>query len=256
MDLDKFELFDSHFHIIDSQFPLFENNGFLPEYFSMDSYFNRLSDYTLIGGAVVSGSFQGFDQSYLVSALQKLGSSYAGVTQLPADTPDNAIIDLDKKGIKAVRFNLFRGGSAGIESIQEFASRIFDLCGWHVELYLDSANIADLYSTILSLPSVSIDHLGLTNSGHNWLLKLMEKNVRVKATGFGRINFDARDCLKDMYSANPNSLMFATDLPSTRASKLYSDDDFHMIIDILGEDAASNVFSKNALKFYKKQNIC
>ena len=36
-----------------------------------------------MGGAVVSGSFQGFDQSYLLDALDQLGPSFVGVTQLP-----------------------------------------------------------------------------------------------------------------------------------------------------------------------------
>ena len=66
--------FDAHLHIIDPRFPLIENQGFLPEPFDCEAYQKRVDQFDVKGGAVVSGSFQGFDQSYLVSALEQLGA--------------------------------------------------------------------------------------------------------------------------------------------------------------------------------------
>ncbi|HCE77106.1 MAG TPA: 2-pyrone-4,6-dicarboxylate hydrolase, partial [Dehalococcoidia bacterium] len=54
--------------------------------------------------------------------------------------------------------------------------------------------------------------------------------------------------------ANPNVLMFGTDLPSTRARKVYSDQDFYSVIEVLGEYEAEKVFSQNALNFYGLEN--
>ena len=62
-------------------------------------------------GAVISGSFQAFDQDYLVDALSRLGPAYVGVTQLPAAASDEELKELDSAGVRAVRFNLKRGGS-------------------------------------------------------------------------------------------------------------------------------------------------
>ena len=59
-----FKLFDSHFHITDSRFPVVKNNGFLPQSFTCKDYSDRLGDYQLAGGTIVSGSFQAFDQRY------------------------------------------------------------------------------------------------------------------------------------------------------------------------------------------------
>jgi len=56
------------------------------------------------------------------------------------------------------------------------------------------------------------------------LLKLAKKDVRVKATDFGRVDFDVRSALIDLYAANPRALMLGTDLPSTRAPRPYQDD--------------------------------
>ena len=61
----KIELFDSHFHIIDSRYPLTRNNGYLPEEFTHQDYTKRLSTFHLAGGAIISGSFQDFGQSHL-----------------------------------------------------------------------------------------------------------------------------------------------------------------------------------------------
>ena len=48
-----------------------------------------------MGGAVVSGSFQKQDQTYLIDALEKLGPNYIGVTQLLANTSDETILSLN-----------------------------------------------------------------------------------------------------------------------------------------------------------------
>ena len=61
--LKNFPLFDSHFHIIDPNYPLIRNNGFLPDAFTAEDYLKRMCAYDLVGGAVVSGSFQAFDAS-------------------------------------------------------------------------------------------------------------------------------------------------------------------------------------------------
>lgn len=246
-----FKLFDSHFHIIDSRFPLVPNNGYLPDDLTCDDYLAQTAGYNLAGGAVVSGSFQAFDQTYLLDALKALGPGFVGVTQVPATISDAELVALDKGGIRAVRFNLKRGGSEDVSQLEAMARRVHALVGWHVELYVDSRELGDLYATLVSLPSCSIDHLGLAKEGFRTLLKLAEQGVRVKATGFGRVDFDVATALKELYSANPRCLMFGTDLPSTRAPRPYRDEDFLLVADTLGPEAAQAVFYDNAAEFYR-----
>ncbi|NRB40738.1 MAG: amidohydrolase family protein [Pseudomonadales bacterium] len=248
---DEYPLFDSHMHIIDKKFPLIPNNGYLPPEFDYKEYLKKMASYKLCGGVVVSGSFQAFDQSYLIEALKNLGERFVGVTQLPACVSDEEILRLNSIGIRAIRFNLKRGGSEEIKHLSSLASRAYELANWHVELYVDSKELKDLYPTLITLPSVSIDHLGLSKSGFKVLTQLVEKGVRVKATGFSRVDFDVATALKTLYMANPKSLMFGSDLPSTRAPRPYSSDDFILVADTLGKDAAIKVFSTNAIEFYK-----
>jgi predicted TIM-barrel fold metal-dependent hydrolase len=247
----EFKLFDALFHIIDPRFPLVPNRGFLPERYTLNDYRERTAAYNLCGGAVISGSFQAFDQDYLVDALSRLGPAFAGVTQLPVTVSDEELLELDKAGVRAVRFNLKRGGSEDVKHLDSMARRVFETVGWHLELYADAKDLGDLFSTLVALPAVSIDHLGLSAEGLPLLIELAERGVKVKASGFGRVNFDVGTALKDLYSANPAALMFGTDLPSTRAARPYSDRDFQLVIDTLGEEAAEQVFYTNAVDFYR-----
>jgi predicted TIM-barrel fold metal-dependent hydrolase len=245
-----FRLFDAHLHIIDSRFPLVPNNGYLPDEFNCERYLERIKGYNLAGGAIVSGSFQAFDQCYLRDALIRLGPAFVGVTQLPATVSDEELLDLDRAGVRAVRFNLKRGGSEEVSHLDRFARRVHELAGWHVELYVDSTELAGLFPVLAALPAVSIDHLGLSGEGFGTLLKLAEQGHHVKATGFGRVGFDVRSALQDICSANPAALMFGTDLPSTRAPRPYRDEDFLLVIEALGEEMAAQVLYDNAAAFY------
>jgi predicted TIM-barrel fold metal-dependent hydrolase len=251
----KQKYFDCHFHIIDKNFPVVPNQGFMPDAFTSEDYLARVKDIDLCGGAVVSGSFQELDQTYLFHALKVLGPAFVGVTQVPQTISDRELRELNDAGVRAVRFNVKRGGSEDVKHLENFARRVHKLVGWHTELYIDSTDAAGLFDTLVSLPAVSIDHIGLSKAGFPTLLKLAERGVRVKATGFGRVDFDVGSALKELYAANPKALMFGTDLPSTRAPRPYLDSDYTLVLDTLGEDKAANVFYKNAIEFYRPKKV-
>lgn len=248
--LPMLNIFDSHLHIIDPRFPLIPNQSYLPPLFTAEDYLRRTKHLHIVGGAIVSGSFQGFDQTYFLDALKKLGPTFVGVTQLPASVSDEEIVSLNASGIRAIRFNLKRGGSEKLENMESFAKRAHEIADWHVELYVDSRDLPDLSQTLLRLPAVSIDHLGLSQSGFSTLLTLVENGVKVKASGFGRVDFDIPTALKEIAKANPNALMFGTDLPSTRAPRPFLDEDIRLITDIFDKDLAVKILYSNAIEFY------
>lgn len=247
----EYSIFDAHFHIIDPRFPLVENNGYIPDPFYSNDYLASLEGMQLVGGVVVSGSFQSFDQTYLIDVLKKLGPMYAGVIQLTPTVTDNELIKLHQVGVRAVRVNLKRSGVEQLQYLEEMAKRIYEIVGWHVELYVDSADLSELYQKLVNLPSICIDHLGLSKAGFNTLLKLAEHGVRVKASGFGRIDFDVVTALKELYSINPKCLMFGTDLPSTRSPRPFHIDDIKLVTESFDSNAVNNILCKNALEFYK-----
>lgn len=248
-------LFDAHFHVIDPTHSLVENNGFMPDAFTAQDYVARVDGLGVGGGAVVSGSFQGFDQGYLTEALAVLGPNFVGVTQLPADVSSKSISELDRAGVRAVRFNLKRGGSAGVDDLELLANRVFDVAGWHTELYVDARELPDLERVLTRLPRVSIDHLGMHEDGLKALLRLVEHGAMVKATGFGRVELDPASAMRAILRTNPGALMEGTDLPSTRARRPFAVADLalaeEVALELGGEQLADDVFWNNAAGLYR-----
>jgi predicted TIM-barrel fold metal-dependent hydrolase len=244
-------LFDSHLHIIDPAFPLVENQGFLPKPFRCADYRASVGRLPIIGGAVVSGSFQAFDQSYLIAALRTLGPGFVGVTQLPTDCPDAEIAALHAVGVRAVRFNLVRGTTVRQEDIEQLSRRAYRIAGWHSEFYVGNVDLAELRPMLERLPQISIDHLGLTSEGWEQLCRLAGGGARVKATGFTRGDLDIPAALRTINRINPDALMFGTDLPGTRSPRPFRTGDLDVIVDALEPADHDRVLCGNALALYR-----
>jgi predicted TIM-barrel fold metal-dependent hydrolase len=246
----RVKIFDAHLHIINPKFPLQTNQGFRPEPFLVDDYLEQTDAFERAGGAVVSGSFQGFDQQYLVEALHKLGDSYVGVTQLPPDSGPQVLRELDDAGVRAVRFNLRRGVAGGFDSIEPFARRIYETVGWHGEFYLTGEQLHAYSEQLDRLPVVVIDHLGLDIEGHDILTELARQGAYVKATGFGRIAFEPEPVLRRIADANPRSLLFGTDLPGTRAERAFEPGDIERLKNALTDSQLRAAVLDNARELY------
>ena len=246
-------LFDAHLHIIDPAHPLVENNGYLPEPFTVDDYRARVDGLDVRGGAVVSGSFQAFDQGYLRDALAALGPTFVGVTQIPEDTSDGEILSLHEAGVRGVRFNAARGGSACLDDLNRLARRVHHLAGWHVELYIDARFLANTWEQVAALPAVSIDHMGLHRDGLPQLLRLVEHGAKVKATGFGRVDLDPAAAIRAIMAVDPTALMAGTDLPSTRARRPFENTDLELIRRAVEPEQLNAVLWDNAAEFYLRE---
>jgi predicted TIM-barrel fold metal-dependent hydrolase len=241
-------VFDAHFHVIDHRFPYVENEGYVPPSFTVDDYRVAVEPLDVSGGAVVAGSFQGFDQAWLIDALERLGAGFVGVAQLPPDVTDQRIVALHAAGVRAVRANLHRG-VASLDAVEALARRVHDLVGWHLEVYADASTLD--VERVARLPSVVVDHLGLRAKGLPAVLHLASAGHRVKATGFGRVDHDVADALRAIDAANPAALVFGTDLPSTRSPRPFELADVQLLVDALGADGSRRALHDNALALYR-----
>lgn len=244
-------MIDSHFHIIDPRFPLVANHAFMPSAFTVADYQRAVHGLGVVGGVVVSGSFQANDHGHLLDALPRLGAGFVGVANVAAGVTDGELQRLADAGIRAIRFNLYRGGSEGAEQLLRFGQRVWAAAGMHVEVYVDAADLVELAPIMTKLPMVSIDHLGMTDAHRSTLLHLVEGGLRVKATGFGRVDLDIATALRDIHGTNPAALMFGTDLPGTRARRPFETGDLALIEETLGADAMAAVLHDNATAFYR-----
>jgi predicted TIM-barrel fold metal-dependent hydrolase len=237
-------IFDAHFHVIDPRFPLVPNQGFLPEPFTVSDYRSRVAGLDVVGGAVVSGSFQAYDQTYLVDALAQLGPGFVGVANVPSDIGDAEVLALAEAGVRAFRVNLFRGGDVAQIAL---APRLYALAGWHLEVYLDARDLPELAPKLALAPRLVIDHLGMTQAGLPALLGLVKNGAYVKASGFGRIDVDPYSALRAIAALNPAAAVFGSDLPGTRAQRPFEAAD----IELVGEAAGERALYDNALALYR-----
>ncbi|TQF69321.1 amidohydrolase family protein [Rhodococcus spelaei] len=243
-------MFDAHVHIIDPRFALVENDGYLPDPFTIADYRARVDGFGVDGGAVVTASYQGTNQDYLVAALEELGPGWVGVTQLPEDATDEDILALDRAGVRALRFNL-RRSATDVKVLTTQALRAWELAGWHAEFYVDASLLLSLEPVFKKLPLVSVDHLGMSTRGLPYLLNLVDRGVKVKATGFGRATIDdVGDALRRIHRVNPAALMFGTDLPGTRARRAFEAADLDVITEAVGDDLEA-VLGGNARAWYR-----
>lgn len=244
-------LFDGHFHVLEPAFPLVTNQGYVPPPFPLPTYLAEARPLGVVQGAIVSGSFQGFDQTYLRAALAHLGSGWVGVTQVQPDIPDAEITSLAGIGVCALRFNLYRGRVDGVADIIALARRAHAVAGWHAEIYADAATLKPHVAALSALPQISIDHLGMTEAGLPVVCDLVRAGAKVKATGFGRVHMNVPKALEMLATVSDSALVFGTDLPSTRANRPFEPSDIDLIARTLGATLASKVFWDNPRALYR-----
>ena len=244
-------LFDSHCHIIDPRFPIIANQGYTPPAFPLEAYQAQAKPLGVMAGAVVSGSFQGNDQTYLMDVLPRLGPGWVGVTQIPNDYPDAEIVKLAAIGVRAIRFNVFRGQIDSVDDIVAMANRVHAVAGWHAEFYVDAAALRPHVAKLSKLPQMCIDHLGMNEAGLPVLLDLVAAGCKVKATGFGRLSFDVPAALEAIAQVSASALVFGTDMPSTRARRPFQASDIELVEKTLGPALAARAFWHNPAKLYR-----
>lgn len=243
--------FDAHFHILEPGFPLVENQGYLPPTYTLQRYQQDSKSWNATGGAIVSGSYQAFDQTYLLHALSKLDNNWVGVTQLPFDVSDDEIMRLADARVRGVRFNLKRGEAYDFDSISALAQRVHKVGKMHSEFYADASTLQPYINALRELPRFSLDHLGLTREGIPALLKLVEAGAHVKASGFGRLDFEPVEVMKHVSEINAKALMFGSDVPSTRARRPFQLQDVELISANFAEATAADIFEGNGKSFYR-----
>jgi len=244
-------LFDAHCHIIDHRFPVVENQGYLPPHFPLSQYLSETSPLGVSSGAIVSGSFHGFDQTYLKATLQALGPKWVGVTQVPNNISEQEIKELSENGVRALRFNMFRGRIDDVHDLVALAQRAHEVGHWHAEIYADASTLAPHVDRLSKCPQIVIDHLGMSAKGLPVVLDLVKAGAKVKATGFGRLQMDIPSALEKITAINPKALVFGTDLPSTRAPRAFSSKDIELIRNVLGPGLAQQVLWSNARELYR-----
>ena len=147
-------------------------------------YRARAAQLDVTGGAVVSGSFQAYDQTYLIDALEQLGAGLRRRRQRPGRTSPTA---------RCWRSTPAASARTGSTCSAAATSRQIALAPRFAELVrLAPGGLCRRPATCPSWrrgwrrsPRLVIDHLGMTQTS-TAVLGLVKAGAYVKASGFGR----------------------------------------------------------------------
>ncbi len=156
------EAVDCHHHIYSSRFKRDPNATVQAPDATVADYRLLMARLGITRHVVVQPSAYGVDNSGLVESLAAFGTTARGIAVVDTDVTAQQLRDLDKAGVRGIRFNLANVGKPATspEMIEPLAKRVADL-GWHIQLNLTADQVVaheDVWSRV-PVPVV-FDHLG------------------------------------------------------------------------------------------------
>ena len=228
---------DAHCHVFGPGdiFPYAPDRSYTPP----DAPLERLTQlHNFLGlsrGVIVQASCHGTDNTAMLDAIARSQGRYRGVAIVDGSVTDEQLADLDRQGVRGVRFNFVAhlGGAPDLDVFDQVVHRIRHL-DWHVVLHLDAQDILTYADRIerLQVPFV-IDHMGrvrsesgLDQQPFRQLLELMRNPLAwVKVCGAERVSAgrrpfdDAMPFARTLIEAAPDRVLWGTDWPHPNISK-------------------------------------
>jgi len=179
---------------------------------------------------VVQTTVYATDNSGALDAMKQLGARARGVAVIDEKTPDSALADMNRAGIRGIRLNLETAGQTDPAlGRQRFQAAVDRVKGgkWHVQIYTRLAVIEGMKDQIAAAPMpVVFDHfggvkaaLGTSQPGFETLLSLLKMGkIYVKISAPYRSSelpdySDVAPVVKALIAANPRRILWGSDWP-------------------------------------------
>ncbi|MFG3406991.1 amidohydrolase family protein [Streptomyces sp. NPDC048142] len=155
---------DAHCHVFGpgAEFPFAPERKYTPCDASKDQLVELRDHLGFARNVVVQATCHGADNSAMIDALQASGGLARGVATVRPDISDARLRELHRAGVRGVRFNFVKRlvDAAPRQDLWDVARRIAPY-GWHVVVYFEAVDLADLRDFFLSIPvPLVIDHMG------------------------------------------------------------------------------------------------
>jgi 2-pyrone-4,6-dicarboxylate lactonase len=128
------------------------------------------------GEVVVAATCHGTDNTYMLNALKKAKGRALGVAFVEKTISDEELIELDKAGVRGVRYSYVKRltNPPPPEEMVAMGNRLKRLKDagqikndWHIDLYCEAADLKDLESHIKTIPiPVVFDHMAVPVIGN------------------------------------------------------------------------------------------
>jgi len=222
---------DCHVHTFDPQhFPFAPTRPYTPEPVSVEELRSLHRALHMDRVIVVQTTVYATDNSGALDAMKQLGARARGVAVIDVKTPDSALADMNRAGIRGIRLNLETAGQTDPAlGRQRFQAAVDRVKGgkWHVQIYTRLPVIEGMKDQIAAAPMpVVFDHfggvkaaLGTSQPGFETLLNLLKMGkVYVKISAPYRSSelpdySDVAPVAKALIAANPRRILWGSDWP-------------------------------------------
>jgi 2-pyrone-4,6-dicarboxylate lactonase len=155
---------DAHCHVFGpaARFPFAEERKYTPCDASKEQLFGLRDHMGISRNVVVQATCHGTDNSAMLDAVRSADGRARGIATVSPDITNAELRHLDDAGVRGVRFNFLKRlvQNAPEEELAAIAHKVAPL-GWHVVIYFEAADLADLEGFFASLPTpLVVDHMG------------------------------------------------------------------------------------------------
>ena len=223
---------DCHVHTFDPQhFPYSPARPYTPEPVAVGELRSLHKALHMGRVIVVQTTVYGTDNSGALDAMKQLGSRARGVAVIDDQTPESALDEMDRAGMRGIRLNLETAGETdpalGRKRFQAAVERIKNR-KWHIQIYARLSVIEGIKDLVAAAPMpVVFDHFagtqaapGVDQPGFRDLLGLVQSGkAYVKISAPYRSSTitpdfpDVAPIAKALVAANPQRILWGSDWP-------------------------------------------
>jgi len=223
---------DCHVHTFDPQhFPYSPSRPYTPEPVSVEELQSLHRALHIDRVIVVQTTVYAADNTGVLDAMKKLGSRARGVAVIDEKTPNSALDDMERAGIRGIRLNLETAGQTDPQiGRKRFQSAVERIKGrkWHIQIYARLTVIEGISDLVAGAPMpVVFDHfggmqaaLGGDQPGFATLMRLVRTGkAYVKISAPYRSSIEAPDypdvapLARALVGSNPERILWGSDWP-------------------------------------------
>ena len=252
---------DCHHHIYDARCPWAPEATSKPGDASVDDYRDLQARLGTSRNVIVQPSSYGTDNSVLLAALARFGASARGIAVVDTSVTDAQLDQLDRGGVRGIRFNLSPPGTTTLAMVAPLADRVASL-GWHVQVNAPADRLLEARETWAGLPCpIVFDHLAQvpepdapSHPAFAMVVELLQRaRAYVKLSGFyglteiGAPTYSDRvDLARGYAEAAPERVLWGSDWPHPTEQPDRIPDDAQLL-DVLTDAVPDEAMRRRAL---------
>jgi 2-pyrone-4,6-dicarboxylate lactonase len=246
---------DTHCHIFGpvDRYPYVEKRPYTPPEAPLSAFKALHTHIGIERAVIVNATPYGRDNRVILDAIAQSRGRYRGIGNIDERMTDRELELLAAGGLDGCRFTFLSrlGGRPDMTVFDGIVARIAPL-GWHVDLYLEAAQLDELAPRLESLPvPYVIDHMGVVDASAGLeqpafqkLLSLCTRDEKcwVKITGPERISrtgspfLDAVPFARRLIETAPRRVLWGTDWPHPNVRFMPNDGDLMDLVPLYAPD--------------------